>query len=106
MELHHLKGEGSNSLAGLKREQVQAELDRLLEVDQRLKPARADASRVTGHGERAGVLVIETNVVTSNLKNRRCDEVGEGARAESEAPSIGAESVLVVSVSAEFQERH
>ena len=106
MELHHLKGEGSNSLAGLKREQVQAELDRLLEVDQRLKPAWADASRVAGYGECAGVLAVEADVVTCDLKNCRSDEVGEGARTESEASSIGAEPVLVVSVSAEFQERH
>jgi len=39
------------------------------------KPARANGPRVSCHGERAGVLVVETDVIAGDLEDGRCDEV-------------------------------
>ena len=76
MRLHHLVGEGRDHGLGLEREQVQAQLDRLLEVDQRLEPAWADASRVSVTA-RCGRTDSRGDVVAGDLQHRRRDQVGE-----------------------------
>jgi hypothetical protein len=99
-------GERRHHLPGLQREQVQAQFERLFEVDQRLEPAWTYGARVASHGERAGVLVVEADVVAGDFEDGRRDEVGERAGAEGEAPLVGAEPVLTCSIASDLQERH
>jgi hypothetical protein len=106
MQLHHLVGERRDHVSRLEWEQMEAQLQWFLEVDQRLEPARADGARVARHGERAGVLVVEADVVTGDFEDGGRDEVGERAGAEGEAPLVGAQSVLTSSIASDLQERH
>ncbi len=66
---------------------VQADFDRLLEVEQRLQPAGADDARVADDSEHARVLVLELQVVAGDLDRGRRDQVDQGAASPRE-PSL------------------
>jgi len=89
VELDHLVSQRPHHLAAVQRVQMETDLDRLLEVDERAEPAGADGPRIAGDDQRAGVLVIEANVVASDLDRGRRDEIGERTSAEGEAPLVG-----------------
>src|SRR6266851_4366186 len=64
---------------------VQADLDGVLELEQRGKPARCDRTRVTHHNQHADVLVFKTHVVARHLDCGWRQQVSQGAGAAREA---------------------
>src|SRR3954453_10329085 len=102
MQLHHLVSERRDHVTGLEWEDVEAQLQRLFKVDQRLEPARTDGARVSGHGERTSVLVVEAHVVAGNFERGRRNEIGQRPGAEGEAPLIRGPALPTVDIGAEL----
>jgi hypothetical protein len=64
---------------------VEADLDRVLELQQWRQPTRSNRTRVADHDQAAGVLVLQPHVVAGHLKRRRSDQIGQRTGAEREA---------------------
>src|SRR5260370_17439079 len=73
---------------------VHADLDWVLELEQRREPAGRDGTRVADDCQHAGVLVLQTNVVACHLDRRRGKKVGQSTCSAGEAALLARQRQL------------
>ena len=92
LQLDHALSEAAHRLLRVERLEVQAQVQRRVEVDEPAEPVRADVARVVGEREHARELPIDGELRAALFDRGGCDEVGGGALAEGEAPRVGRRS--------------
>src|SRR5258708_27100674 len=73
---------------------VHADLDWVLELQQRREPAGRDGTRVADDCQHAGVLILQTHVVACHLDRRRRKKIGQSTCSAGEAALLARQRLL------------